>query len=122
MARIVSKGKGRREKGKGKRILLDGPAPGLPAGTWKPGAGSRHLEQEPRAELDTPRAVRCAGQAANRRRVCQRSGYVIEVCRRVSGCPLIVVERIVELEAELQPFRAAHRDVLERRDVEVPIS
>ena len=77
-------------------------------------------EREPRAELDAPRAV------ASRRSGCRTlsGSSAHRWCSRTSRSvfdagPLVGVERVVELDAELQPARAADRDVLEQRDVPV---
>src|SRR5262245_59574598 len=58
-------------------------------------------EREPGTELNPARAEGRAGQLAEVR-VGQGTGVVVERCRRVDGVPLVGVERVVELDAELQ--------------------
>ena len=58
-------------------------------------------EREPRAELDTTRAVGVAVQPADRVRIGQRAGVVVEGRVRVDPGPLVRVERVVQLDAEL---------------------
>src|SRR3954462_12847586 len=72
------------------------------------------LEQESRAQLDPPRAVRVAVQPAKRVRVGQCVRRVIEARLRPDSGPLIGVEGVVEFHAQLQPPRASDRNVPEQ--------
>src|SRR3954468_22741920 len=92
--------------------------PQPPAESWKLEAGSWKLEREPRGDLDPPCAVGLAVQPSHGGGVGQRTGDVIKGRGRVRSRPLVVVERVVGLEAQLQTLGPAHRDGLERRGID----
>ena len=70
------------------------------------------LEREAGAELDAARVVRRTGQLAEVGvRLC--SGDVVERRPGIDGGPLIGVERVVELDPDLEPACAADGNVLE---------
>src|SRR4051812_24137488 len=97
------------------------------AGSWKLETGNwklvtTRLERKPRGDLDPPCAVGLAVQPSHSGGVGQSTGHVIKRRGRVRSRPLVVVERVVGLEAQLQTLGPAHRDGLERREIDVPVA